>query len=97
MRHLYGHALEEFPRMRQQAIDQRKGALRLFDDHGIRRRGGGVLLRATVATLRRRVMVRPPDWRLHQDAILHVPRSQNGSHPPWIAMGSSGRRWSRRP
>src|SRR3990172_11544984 len=32
MRHLYGHALEEFPRMRQQAIDQRKGALRLFDD-----------------------------------------------------------------
>jgi three-Cys-motif partner protein len=32
MRHLYGRALEEFPRMRQQAIDQRKGAMRLFDD-----------------------------------------------------------------
>lgn len=32
MRYLYGKALEEFPRMRQQAIDQRRGAMRLFDD-----------------------------------------------------------------
>lgn len=32
MRHLYGKALEEFPKMRQQAIDQRKGTMRLFDD-----------------------------------------------------------------
>ena len=32
MSHLYGRALQEFPRMRQQAIDQRKGRLRLFDD-----------------------------------------------------------------
>jgi hypothetical protein len=31
MSHLYGRALDEFPRMRQQAIDQRKGTLRLFD------------------------------------------------------------------
>jgi three-Cys-motif partner protein len=32
MRHLYGRALDEFPKMRRQAIDQRRGALRLFDD-----------------------------------------------------------------
>lgn len=32
MRHLYGKALDDFPKMRQQAIDQRKGAMRLFDD-----------------------------------------------------------------
>lgn len=32
MSHLYGRALQEFPRMRQQAIDQRKGTMRLFDD-----------------------------------------------------------------
>lgn len=32
MRHLYGKALEEFPKMRQQAIDERLGAMTLFDD-----------------------------------------------------------------
>lgn len=31
MSHLYGRALQEFPRMRQQAIDQRKGTMPLFD------------------------------------------------------------------
>lgn len=32
MRHLYGKALEDFPKMRQRAIDQRKGVMRLFED-----------------------------------------------------------------
>lgn len=31
MSHLYGRALAQFPTMRQHAIDQRKGTLRLFD------------------------------------------------------------------
>lgn len=32
MSHLYQKALSNFPRMRQEAIDRRQGALRLFDD-----------------------------------------------------------------
>jgi three-Cys-motif partner protein len=32
MRHLYSRALNKCPNMRRQAIDQRRGALRLFDD-----------------------------------------------------------------
>jgi hypothetical protein len=32
MTHLYDRALDEFPKMRQQAIDQRRGTMRLFDD-----------------------------------------------------------------
>ena len=32
MVHLYDRALKEFPRMRKQAIDQRRGAVSLFDD-----------------------------------------------------------------
>lgn len=35
MRHLYGRALDEFPKMRQQAVDQRKGTMRLFDDDAL--------------------------------------------------------------
>lgn len=37
MVHLYGRALKEFPRMRKEAVDQRSGATRLFDDEYIDR------------------------------------------------------------